>query len=408
MPVAIIARLTISFADLVAPLDPQVFLSQFWTRRAAHLKTESRTFDPYFGWAALNSVLNCADLVFPKLVMSRRDRPIPQNEFTLPDGSTVDAQAVTTLFRDGATFRMSAAESHWAPLRAITNCLYDVLLESVHANVYCSPANTQGFQCHYDLHEVFVLQIDGTKRWRVYHPTTEFPVDGWRPEDAPHESTEPYVDVVLRQGDVLYVPRGHWHYAIAEDSPSLHITVGVASRRGSHFLDWLSSELMRDGRWRRNAPLMNVASAHGGRLPPPGFSEWSDGLKDSLIEMISAPDLFERFYKDTLAGIRPVQRVELPLLGMADRLPIETIVFERPAARPYLIDVVDESTAVVTVPGCEMRLEGLAPALIRKIFESASFTLADVRSWDPLAPAEDVSDLLVELLHAGLLAGRAG
>ena len=71
---------------------------------------------------------------------------------------------------------------------------------------------------------------------------------------------------MLEKGDVLYVPRGHWHYAIAEDSVSLHVTVGITCRKGLAFLDWLSGELASEPVWRRNAPLIAGGTQAAGPL----------------------------------------------------------------------------------------------------------------------------------------------
>jgi len=38
----------------------------------------------------------------------------------------------------------------------------------VGANVYLTPAGTQGFAPHFDDVEVFMLQLEGKKRWRLY------------------------------------------------------------------------------------------------------------------------------------------------------------------------------------------------------------------------------------------------
>lgn len=154
-----------TFADIAAPLDPERFFAEYWTREAVHLRKDGRAFDHYFGWDALNTILNAGDIAFPTVKVSRSEHPVPPEQFTIDAGGQrlVDGRAVLGLFQQGASFGITGADSHWAPLRAIVDCLYDALLESVHTNVYCSPANTQGFQCHFDLHEVFVLQVDGEK-----------------------------------------------------------------------------------------------------------------------------------------------------------------------------------------------------------------------------------------------------
>src|SRR5678815_3106850 len=128
----------VTFADITAPLDPQRFLDEYWTREAVHLRQDGRTFDDHFGWDAINTILNAGDIAFPKIKVSRSDRPVPTEEFTARAGGQrlVDGQAVLNLFQEGASFGITGADSHWAPLRAVVDCVYDGLLESVHTNVY--------------------------------------------------------------------------------------------------------------------------------------------------------------------------------------------------------------------------------------------------------------------------------
>ena len=37
-------------------------------------------------------------------------------------------------------------------------------------NAYLSPPSARGLELHFDFHDVFVLQLDGAKRWRVWEP----------------------------------------------------------------------------------------------------------------------------------------------------------------------------------------------------------------------------------------------
>jgi ribosomal protein L16 Arg81 hydroxylase len=42
------------------------------------------------------------------------------------------------------------------------------MLERAFANVYCSFQGVQAFQTHFDLHDVYAVQAEGEKTWRVY------------------------------------------------------------------------------------------------------------------------------------------------------------------------------------------------------------------------------------------------
>jgi hypothetical protein len=95
---------------------------------------------------------------------------------------------------------------------------------------------------HTDKQDVFVLQSQGQKRWRVYSPpppnrmSKADPLARGKGTDILDfaELTAPLIDVVLYPGHVLYVPAGFPHTTdtvsgSTGDSavPSLHMTLGV-------------------------------------------------------------------------------------------------------------------------------------------------------------------------------------
>ena len=108
---------------------------------------------------------------------------------------------------------LPALQRTWAPLRQLCAALEDEFSHPVHANAYLTPGDSPGFTPHYDTHEVFVLQIAGTKRWRVFQP----------PQPLPHRSQPftpigyalpaPLLELELKPGDLLYLPRGYVHAA---------------------------------------------------------------------------------------------------------------------------------------------------------------------------------------------------
>ncbi|HKT78662.1 MAG TPA: cupin domain-containing protein [Vicinamibacterales bacterium] len=394
-----LGRLT--FDELVAPITPKEFFGRHWTRQAIHLPQPGRRFESYFGWEAVEAILNAGDIRFPKIKVSRRDRPVPPDEFTHESAGQkiVDGRAVLDLFNQGASFGITGADSHWPPLRAVVDALFDALLEHVHTNVYCSPAGTQGFQCHFDLHEVFVLQVSGEKHWRMFRPTTDAPLEGWRAEDSPHTSQEPYLDVVLRPGDVLYVPRGHWHYAVATELTSLHVTVGVTCRKGSEFLDWLGGELLHEAIWRQNLPLLADCTQRGTLQEPAGLAKWADAIRESIEAKLADADVFSRFCRDTLAQIAPSHNA----VFLDPALPLARMRFTRPAGRRHYFVAGQDGALTVSIAGSEIEIDGSDRDLVALILDADTFTLDDVRAWKPDASLSDVHDLVKALVDGGLL-----
>ena len=95
------------------------------------------------------------------------------------------------------------------------------------ANSYYTPRRSQGFAVHHDTHDVFVLQVAGEKHWRVYDPLLELPLKHQRWSTSLGEPGPAVLELTLRAGDTLYLPRGWLHDALTSETDSLHVTVGV-------------------------------------------------------------------------------------------------------------------------------------------------------------------------------------
>jgi hypothetical protein len=119
-------------------------------------------------------------------------------------------------------------DSHLA--RVANNLALD-LGHAVQINAYLSPAAARGLELHFDYHDVFVLQLDGCKRWRVWEPLerTRHPVRSGPRTAMPtfDELGEPALDLGLAAGDCLYLPRGFPHAAETVESASSHLTIGI-------------------------------------------------------------------------------------------------------------------------------------------------------------------------------------
>ncbi len=109
-------------------------------------------------------------------------------------------------------------------------------------------------------HDVFILQVSGRKKWTVYTPTTESPLSHTPETDALKPGGEPSWQGTLEQGDLLYMPRGWWHAAVACDEPTLHLTVGIEVRTGLHILSWLNKQLEHNDSLRTDIPHFGDAT----------------------------------------------------------------------------------------------------------------------------------------------------
>ena len=92
-----------------------------------------------------------------------------------------------------------------------------------------------GLAPHFDDHDAFILQLEGSKEWRLYGFAAEQPLRGRHFDIDASLLGEPSQTLCLEAGDLLYVPRGLVHQAHATDTSSLHLTLGVSL----DFLGWI-------------------------------------------------------------------------------------------------------------------------------------------------------------------------
>ena len=84
---------------------------------------------------------------------------------------------------------------------------------------------------HADAQGVLVLQTCGTQRWRVWDGrpfrASELNEALTAGKGAPLTLEEPFLDVILKEGDALYAPAGWPHATSTLEDASVHLTLGL-------------------------------------------------------------------------------------------------------------------------------------------------------------------------------------
>ena len=213
---------------MLAPIEPADFVRRSYGRRPVHIARDERGYyDGWFSTAELERQLRECSLRWTEEVDAARYR---DGTRTTHNGEGVArAGDVRALYDDGCSIRLSWPQRHSDPLWAMLTQLEEFFGSGSGANVYATPAGSQGFAPHWDDIDAFVLQLEGTKHWRVYAPRSE--AEELPRFSSPNLSADELgpllADVTLRPGDLLYLPRGFVHQAMCGDDASLHLTASV-------------------------------------------------------------------------------------------------------------------------------------------------------------------------------------
>jgi len=213
---------------VLTPLGVDAFFTDIWEQQHHHIKREkSSHFSELLSIADIETYLSTQEAYFPSVQAVHSERDIGHTEYT-DDSKRVLPQSLAQLHRTGATLIVSDAQKRFPPLANLCRAVTGLLQMRCQTNVYLSPPGNQGFHSHYDTHDVFILQVSGTKTFRFYPSDVQlpFPDDVYDPEQNPH--TNIVSEATLSAGDTLYIPRGLVHDAIAHQTESsLHVTLGV-------------------------------------------------------------------------------------------------------------------------------------------------------------------------------------
>lgn len=213
------------------------FLTEFYGRLPLHSASANRRrFESLIHWPELERLLNmrgCWDDTRLQLVADGR-RLSPEQYCFARAGADGEARAwrpqperVMAAMNAGATLVLNGLDGLVAAINATAHDLEVSLNVRVQSNLYVSRRGQRGLPLHYDVHDVLALQISGQKQWRLYqnraHPGNRVP-----PERELRARAGPVSQTIhLDAGDLLYLPAGVVHEAMADSDHSMHLTLAL-------------------------------------------------------------------------------------------------------------------------------------------------------------------------------------
>jgi lysine-specific demethylase/histidyl-hydroxylase NO66 len=380
-------------------VEPAKFAAAYWGRepllaRAAELAGPGG-FTDLLSPDAVDELLSRRGLRTPFLRVAKQGTVLPAARFTGSGGAGAEIgdqvadDQVMRLYADGATLVLQGLHRIWPPLIDYARRLGTELRRPLQVNAYLTPPGSQGFATHYDTHDVFVLQVDGTKRWRVHEPVLPDPLEkqawgGRADEVGATAQGEPALDVVLAPGDALYLPRGWLHSAEAQGARSLHLTIGVRALTRYALVEELLGLAMRDRRLRATLPYgLDVTDPDA---IEPELTETVEALRDWLLSAEPA-EIAERLAERDWPAARPAPLSPLAQLDFAAGLGPDSAIAVREGLRWRLVEDGPEHV-VLRLIGRTLRFPASCAPALRMTLGGAPQRVGDL-------PLDDDADRLV-------------
>ncbi|WP_192579757.1 cupin domain-containing protein [Micromonospora sp. AMSO31t] len=378
-----------SAADALArcvAVEPAKFAADHWGRspllsQAAELPNPAG-FTDLLSPADADELLSRRGLRTPFLRVAKEGQLVPAARFTGGGGAGAEIgdqvldEKILALYADGATLVLQGLHRTWPALVDFARDLGAALAQPLQVNAYLTPARNQGFATHYDTHDVFVLQVDGRKHWRIHPPVLPDPLEkqpwgGRADEVSAVAEGRPALDVVLAPGDALYLPRGWLHSAEAQECSSLHLTVGIRALTRYALVEELLALSAEDARLRAGLPFgVDVADPDA---IEPELTETVEALRDWLLRADPAA-VAARLRDRAWPAARPAPIRPLAQAAALAALDPDSRVAPRAGLRWQLTPTGDGKVALrlvdrtITLPGtCEPALRALLAGEVTRV-----------------------------------------
>ena len=272
----------LGFKDLISPITLEDFHRNYWDVKFCHLAGQSDRFSHLLTWNALNLILAHTESL-QHLHIVKDGKPIDQPSYV--KNGVVAAAKLTGHLREGATLIFNRISEVHRPISDIAEEIGRALLCDVSVNLYAAWKTSHGFDVHWDDHDVIILQIHGDKHWQIYGVVeNRFAQKGSAAANGFCQPPDPIWERTLRPGEVLYIPRGWWHFARPCDHAVAHLTVGLRPPFGDSFLRWMAKQATQRPELRRHVPLVSDEL----------LEKYIAAMKEALTEMLADSELVRR------------------------------------------------------------------------------------------------------------------
>lgn len=227
--------------DVLGDLTPREFLRDYWQKKPALIRQAIPGFKPVLSRDALFAMASREEVESRLITHFRSQWKLSHGPLTsLPPPH----RKGWTVLVQGVNLHDDAADDLLGRFRFIPDARLDDLMIS-----YAS--DTGGVGPHLDSYDVFLLQAEGRRRWRIGRQRDHSLIEG-----APLKllrNFAPTAEYLLEPGDMLYLPPQWAHEGVAEGecmTYSIGFRAPTWQELGEAYLGFLAEQVDLPGRYR--------------------------------------------------------------------------------------------------------------------------------------------------------------
>jgi len=234
--------------ELLGPVPISEFLQRAFSRAPLAMPDRAGRYTTHFTEADFACMVEhaCATL------------RVVRNGHMVQDNAHLSWTEAQDFHRRGHTLLVRHAERASPKVQAIAAAFAHFFHSPVDIQVYLTPNHSQAFGWHYDLEEVFIIQVQGCKEYTIRQNTLN-PLPVWdnMPADLGYEreTSRLRMSCRLEAGDWLYIPSGWWHIARTQ-AESIHLSIGIMPVARLKVFEFLAQYLSQVPFWRERLTVV--------------------------------------------------------------------------------------------------------------------------------------------------------
>ncbi|GCC53243.1 hypothetical protein SanaruYs_34860 [Chryseotalea sanaruensis] len=255
-----------NFESLISPISKESFLNDYFEKRPLVIQRNNPFyFDELLTLSDLDTILHRGNSLGKiEVSMSNSKRKIYSSEYlktSLEQNVVIrnglDLPKALNLFsNDKATLLVNFSQRVWKPINDLVKSIGDSLNSKAGANIFITPSYSQCFDAHFDEHDLFIVQISGSKKWKIFEYAEYLPLEPQNQRQYDFSKLKLLHEVELKAGDTVYFPRGFVHEVITTNEVSTHITFGCVNVTWLATIEnYLKSVLKESAYFRSNLDL---------------------------------------------------------------------------------------------------------------------------------------------------------
>ena len=391
MPLEAIIKDPLSY--LISPISKTEFFKTYHEKEALLSKhNDANKFNGLLSIDRIDEIIASTELPPSSLDMVRKEPPIERSYYTFKNGN-IDRGAVIRHYQEGATIILPQLHLADELLAKFCRSLENVFSSHVQTNIYLTPGSSQGFNTHFDDHDVFVIQLSGTKKWRLYQRPIDNPYRGESFNTKDYNAGELQKEFELQEGECVYIPRGLMHDATSVgEKASLHITVGLIVKKWADLmLEALSEVAIRNPKFRRSLPPGFARPGYNNKSAKIYFNELINEFHkssnfDEVFEVIK-----ENFIRERTPNLRG------SLIDTSSNFLKERLYIRRPNLQAKLKR--DDLKAIIICGGGDLRFELKAYKVLQVILSGEPFSAASLSN----SEGGSTLDMIKKLMAFGII-----